>query len=159
MRKYELSAGKRKALAKLMIRDDVPIRVRPLDDGIEVHASEAHQAIFKAFAEMIESDAEQSRTYKLPKGKLGALSELMIRSDVPVRVSPGDDGITVYGSPAVQAVFEAFIHTIHPQGAKKVRGRTDAAMHLLEAPEAFADAQHLFGEKADALERDRDDHD
>ena len=158
MRKYELSAGKRKALAKLMIRDDVPIRVRPLDDGIEVHASEAHQAIFKAFAEMIESDAEQSRTYKLPKGKLGALSELMIRSDVPVRVSPGDDGITVYGSPAVQAVFEAFIHTIHPQGAKKVRGRTDAAMHLLEAYGAFGEAR-LFGEKADALERDRDDHD
>ena len=32
-----------------------------------------------------------SRSYKLPKCKLQALTELMVRSDVPILVSPGEN--------------------------------------------------------------------
>jgi len=53
---YELSEGKLKDLTKLMIRNDVPIRVRPGDDKIQVIGTPAEQAVFKAFIELIRPD-------------------------------------------------------------------------------------------------------
>lgn len=54
VRSYRLPQGKLEALGALMIRDDVPIRVAPREDRIEVHATEEHHEIFKAFLEIID---------------------------------------------------------------------------------------------------------
>ena len=45
-------------------------------------------------------DTVTEKVYRLPEGKLAALTELMVRSDVPVLVSPGDESITVHGTMA-----------------------------------------------------------
>jgi hypothetical protein len=54
------------------------------------------------------------RSYHLPKGKLEALGQLMLRDDVPVRVRLGDGQIDVYGPPEQQRIIEQFIHAIDP---------------------------------------------
>lgn len=97
-----------------MTRDDVPIRVRPLDDRIEVHATERNQAIFKGFLDMIHA-SKQARTYRVSPGKAAALAELMIRSDVPLLVEPDDDAIKVHGTSLEQSVFKAFLTMIDPR--------------------------------------------
>ncbi|MCG3128091.1 MAG: hypothetical protein CHACPFDD_02965 [Phycisphaerae bacterium] len=53
VRFYPLPEGKAEALGALMVREDVPVRVAPKDDGIEVHATERQHRIFKAFVDMI----------------------------------------------------------------------------------------------------------
>lgn len=53
---YELSEGKLKDLTELMIRNDVPIRVRPGDEKIQVIGTPAEQAIIKAFIDLIRPD-------------------------------------------------------------------------------------------------------
>jgi len=62
------------------------------------------------------SDELIVREYALPEGKLEALSELMIREDVPVLVAPRvEDGvIEVHATPQAHRVFEAFVNLIHP---------------------------------------------
>lgn len=58
IRAYRLPDGKREALTELMVRDDVPVLVRPLPDGIEVHGTERQQRIFQAFVKMIHPSGE-----------------------------------------------------------------------------------------------------
>jgi len=60
-----------------------------------------------------------ARTYKLPKGKLKALTGLMVRQDVPILVSPQGDGIEVHATPKQHKIFKAFVNMIHPKGAKQ----------------------------------------
>ncbi|MFQ5489744.1 MAG: M56 family metallopeptidase [Phycisphaerae bacterium] len=115
VRKYELSECKLKKLTALMVRDDVPIRVRPLPDAIEVHATKAQHAVFAAFVAAIEP-VSQVNAYALPEGKLGALTELMVLDSVPVRVAPGSDKIEVHGNGTIQKVFADFVEIIHPTG-------------------------------------------
>lgn len=122
-RKYLLSGDRLKALTALMVRDDVPVLVRPLDDGIEVIGDCTVQAKFGAFVGLLDA-AEEARVYRLPEGKLKALTELMILSDVPVKVRPGDDGLTVYGTGAVHAIFEQFVWMLEP-GHKKIKKTAD----------------------------------
>ncbi len=135
IRKYELDDGKREALTGLMVRSDVPILVRPLDNGIEVHATEGQQCLFEAFVMMI-GKGETEQEYKLSEGKLEALTELMVRSDVPIMVSPGERQITVHGSELEQAIFGAFVRMIQP-------GRRAAGSHV--APGALAYSQAIAG--------------
>lgn len=52
------------------------------------------------------------RSYELPKGQLQALTSLMVRQDVPVLVSPGDDHITVHATEAHHQIFKAFVNLI-----------------------------------------------
>lgn len=86
-----------------------------------------------------ESDEMVIRTYNLPKGKLKALTELMIRQDVPILVSPKSKGIEVHGTEREQAIFKAFIDIIHPEGkSKKSRGRTSADFN--DAIRTYSDA-------------------
>lgn len=61
------------------------------------------------------------KAYKLPKGKLEALTALMVRQDVPVLVSPEDDCIEVYGTPGQHKIFKAFVDLIHPKGKKSAK--------------------------------------
>jgi len=131
VRAYQLAPGKLEAVTELMVRPDVPIRVRPLDGRIEVQASERNQAIFKGFIDLI-SDKKQVRAYRVTPGKLEQLNELMVRSDVPILVEPGDEVIKLHGSSLEQSVFGAFVEMIDP-GASV---REAAVPELREAPAA-----------------------
>lgn len=59
-----------------------------------------------------------ARSYRLPKGQLKDLTELMIRADVPVLVSPHDDHIEVHATEAHHRIFKAFVNMIHPTGSR-----------------------------------------
>lgn len=78
------------------------------------------------------------RTYHLPEGKLKALTELMVRRDVPILVRPTPDGIEVQATPHQHAVFEGFVTLIHPP----------AATNATRAQSEFADKLSLV---ADAM--------
>ena len=54
------------------------------------------------------------RTYRLAEGKLQELTELMVRSDVPIFVRPHDDRIEVQGTPPQHRIFKAFVDMIDP---------------------------------------------
>ena len=110
-KRYKLSEGKLAALTDLMRRDDVPILMRPGDGSIEVYGNQAQHMIFGAFVKMIDGE-DQVESYELSEGKLGALTELMSRSDVPIIIEPGDDSITVHGTDLEQAIFGAFVRMI-----------------------------------------------
>jgi hypothetical protein len=49
-----------------------------------------------------------TRAYELSAGKLKALTELMVRGDVPITVQPHEDRIEVHATPAQHLVFGAF---------------------------------------------------
>ncbi|MGB2987410.1 MAG: M56 family metallopeptidase [Phycisphaerae bacterium] len=68
-----------------------------------------------------DSDETMIRVYKLPDGKREALTELMVRNDVPILVRPLPEGIEVHATPRQQHIFCAFINMIHP----RADGRSD----------------------------------
>ncbi len=108
---YVLPEGKLGALTELMSRSDVPIVVSPAEDSITVHGTTAQHLVFEAFVDMINGDDEVV-AHELPPGKLEALTELMLRADVPILVSPIDGAIKVHGTTLEQAVFRAFVEMI-----------------------------------------------
>lgn len=124
VRIYELSEGKLKALGELMLRSDVPIPVRIIEDKsqIEVHATPAQHDAFLLFVSIIEPKDETAESYGLSKGKLEALANLMVRDDVPVMVSPGDDSITVHGNTVTQIIFRGFLNLIEPDRKQPAGG-------------------------------------
>lgn len=71
------------------------------------------------------------RTYRLPKGKLKELVELMIRDDVPVRVAPREDAIEVHATEGQHRVFRLFIEMIHPEASSS--GSAEAESRRMEA--------------------------
>ncbi len=111
--KYELSKGKLEALTKLMSRSDVPIIIRPGHDAIAVQGGPAVQNMFKSFVSLIEPGEETVVEYKLSKGKLNALIELMSRSDIPVLIEATNQGIEVHGQALQQSAFAAFVDAIN----------------------------------------------
>lgn len=120
--RYKLSPKKLDKLTKLMVRDDVPIKVRPGEGFIEVMGTSAEHAVFRAFVNMIDAKSE-IRPYSLSEGKLKALTDLMILEDVPVLVSPGQGEIKVHGGSPTQEVFAAFVNMIEP--GERVSGVTN----------------------------------
>jgi beta-lactamase regulating signal transducer with metallopeptidase domain len=125
-RVYRLSKDKHKALQNLMVRSDVPIVVTPGEDQIIVHGTDSQQRVFGTFVELIDPEGKtevfrpgqkgvEDEVYVLPSGKLEALTELMILDDVPVLVAPGDEALKVYGKPAQQEAFAAFVDLVHPK--------------------------------------------
>jgi len=66
------------------------------------------------------------KVYELPQGKLEALTALMIREDVPVRVRRVENGIEVHGTARQHEVFEAFVDLIHPEGGVEPHGEGHA---------------------------------
>ena len=113
-RVYELPEGKLEALTKIMIRADVPIPVQRLPEGLEVHGTPAQHQAFAAFVHLITDREERWHEYACPEAKLGALTELMIRDDVPVKVRPDQTGINVLGDMTVQHIFRGFLELISP---------------------------------------------
>lgn len=130
-RTYELPKGKLEALTQLMVRQDVPVYVSPGEDSITVHGTPMQHIIFQAFCTMINGE-DQVKQYPLSEGKLEALSELMIRPDVPILVSPGDAAIELHGTDLEQHVFDAFIKMIEPDKADA--GHAGISIGVVPAP-------------------------
>lgn len=133
-RSYKLSGDRLEALTELMVRDDVPVLVTPTGDGIDVHGTESQQAVFAAFIKMITAN-EKAAQIKLPNDKLEAVKKLAALDSVPTRFHLTNDWISVQGSPAEQAVFDAFIALIHPK-AKTGSSSTSAGALSPVAPVA-----------------------
>ncbi|HPF40059.1 MAG TPA: M56 family metallopeptidase [Phycisphaerae bacterium] len=122
-RTYQLPEAKLKALTRLMSRSDVPTRIQSVPGGILVMAPEADQAKFAAFVEMITGKGmDDAQSYKLPQGKLEALTELMALDDVPVLVHPGDEEIGVQGGALIQRTFRDFLTLLGPRGTAAATG-------------------------------------
>lgn len=122
VRTYTLPARKRELLVALMAREDVPVRIRVLDNGIEVRGTEAEHAAVAGFVALIHPESERWEVYTLPQGKLEALSELMVLEEVPVLVSPEKDRIRVRGTDLQHQAFAAFVKAIDsPKHSKKLR--------------------------------------
>lgn len=62
-----------------------------------------------------DNGADVAREYRLPDGKLQALTELMSRQDVPVLIEQHEDKIVVHAPESKQRVFAAFVKLIHPE--------------------------------------------
>jgi beta-lactamase regulating signal transducer with metallopeptidase domain len=79
------------------------------------------------------------RSFKLPEGKLEALTDLMVRADVPVLVSPGEGFIEVHGTPQQQIIFEAFCLMINGEDQVKQyplsAGKLEALSKLMVRPD------------------------
>jgi len=144
-RSYKLSEGKLAALTDLMRRDDVPILMRPGDDGIEVIGNQAQHMIFGAFVKMIDGK-DQTKSYELSEGKLSALTELMSRADVPIIIERGDDSITVHGTDLEQAIFGAFVKMI--SGATKVTQAIEVGPGADASARRWADVAKLYEREA-----------
>jgi beta-lactamase regulating signal transducer with metallopeptidase domain/chaperonin cofactor prefoldin len=54
------------------------------------------------------------RSYELPQGKLEALTELLVRDDVPILVRPKDGALEIIATPEQHEHIEAFIQMINP---------------------------------------------
>lgn len=132
---YPIPDGRRESLLKLMVRPDVPPRVREVDGGIEFNGTADQHAAFSAFAEMISGEMEETREYGLSKGKLEALTEFMSRDDVPVIIEPNDENLRVRGNAAVQRVMRNFINLIEPESgamAPAAAGNNASTMARIE---------------------------
>ena len=77
-------------------------------------APAAPQAPEAFFAPRGDGGENMWRTYRLSEGKLKELTELMVRSDVPIFVRPHDDRIDVQGTASQQRIFKAFVDMIDP---------------------------------------------
>ncbi len=139
VKSYELPEGKLEALTALMVLDDVPIRVRPLDNGIEVHATAKQQCIFELFCTLINGE-DRVKAYRLPKDTLDQLAELMVRPDVPILVEPRDGQIGVHGTDLEQAVFGAFVELLHEGSGHAAAGAPEGYQALAELAQGYESA-------------------
>jgi DNA repair exonuclease SbcCD ATPase subunit len=146
IRTYKLPEGKLKMLTELMIRSDVPIRVRPGETEIEVHATAAEHCVFDAFCAMV-NGKDRKKAYKLSEGKLEALTEFMVRSDVPILVEGGKSSITVHGTDLEQIVFGAFVRMIQPGAGGEARATAGSDSAHAYA-KALADLAHQYESNA-----------
>ncbi len=111
IKQYAVPPGKLEALTALMVRDDVPVRVRQVGDKIEVHATARQHEVFRNFVDILTPE-EQSRAFRIKGGKLEALWELMKRDDVPVLVEQTAGGIRAHGTPVVLRALADFVELI-----------------------------------------------
>jgi hypothetical protein len=128
-----LPKGKLEAITKLMVREDVPVFVTPGEDKIEVHGTARQHMIFDAFCAMIRGE-EGEKAFEMPEGRLEALTELMIREDVPVLVSPGDGDITVHGNELQHMVFGAFVKMITSEEKPRAATALGYSTGVADAP-------------------------
>jgi len=109
--------------------------------------------------EIVTTDGETTaRSYALPEGKLEALTDLMIRDDVPILVSRDNGKITIHATPRQHEIIGAFIQMINPEGHSARSGSTNplAAATLYQrssqqyAEELKAAAKALEAQKKDS---------
>jgi len=134
-RVYRLSGGKLEPLTKLMIREDVPIRVRPIDDGIEVYATPSQHEALSGFIAII--DPSGVGVAVAPRARAG------VRAEAPRNwaIAPG------------QAVSDA---KLQAQAAKAAAKALDAQRKSLERQaEKLREQSERLRERADELKRDQ----
>jgi len=120
-RTYTLSdPEKLERLTALLVRDDVPLLVRPQEDAITVIGTRAQHERFATFISLIDGESDVQRVYDLPEGRLDALTELMALSTVPVLVRPEDEGLRVWGSELDHDVFAGFMTLLGAEGDARV---------------------------------------
>jgi len=95
------------------------------------------------------------RAYRLPEGKLKALSELMIRPDVPIRVQPTPDRIEVHATERQHRVFRAFVRLIHPEAGGE-EAEADKEVVAPRAERAAGDVEDARRAMMEELERARE---
>ncbi len=83
-----------------------------------------------------DADGKISRAYILPSGRLRALSSLMVRSDVPILVSPEGSRLVVHATPSQHETFAAFAHLISPDSVKIIGSGTNQRRSPVIAPQA-----------------------
>lgn len=77
------------------------------------------------------AEGTEPREYRLPPGKLEALSELMARQDVPIWIERGQGKIVVHATPEQHEVFAAFVKLINPDGSTGAGASTGGASPAL----------------------------
>ncbi len=68
------------------------------------------------------TDGKVSRAYHMPEGRLSALTELMVRADVPVLVSPEGSRLVVHATRDQHHTFASFARMICPEGVRITSG-------------------------------------
>lgn len=102
------------------------------------------------------AEGTEPREYRLPNGKLQALSELMARQDVPIWIERGVGKIVVHATPEQHEVFAAFVKLINPDGSSGP-GHSSGTFGTT-APHASAHALDELRARLDALNAQRDTH-
>lgn len=108
-----------------------------------------------------------ARKYVLPEGKLDALTQLMIRQDVPVLVEPRDDAIVVHATPRDHEIFAMFVKLIHPQAKverregptaviieREARGQTPREADIRQMQDRVIEIQRAAEQEASGAQRD-----
>jgi beta-lactamase regulating signal transducer with metallopeptidase domain len=114
---YHLPMDRLRGLTRLMAREDVPLLVEAIDDGIIVHGNDEQQRRFAAFVAILDP-REELVTYRLNnEGILGDLTKLMALDSVPTLINIGDDALVVHGNANTQRAFAEFIGMIAPGSA------------------------------------------
>jgi beta-lactamase regulating signal transducer with metallopeptidase domain len=121
-RDYKLPSGQLEAFTKLMVRDDVPIRVSPGDELLTVHATPWQHEQLVAFLGLLREQNPTWRKYDLPEGKSEALFELMGRSDVPIQVRSHGGEFEAHVTDAQHAALLGLIRLIHPDARQSSAG-------------------------------------
>lgn len=134
IKQYSVPPGKLEALTALMVRDDVPVRVRQVGDKIEVHATARQHEVFRNFVDILTPE-EQSRAFRIKGGKLEALWELMKRDDVPVLVEQTAGGIRAHGTPVVLRALADFVELIGGE-SERAAAPTGAGLEAVSAGKA-----------------------
>lgn len=137
VKQYAVPAGKLEALVALMVREDVPVRVRQAGNRIEVHATARQHEVFRNFVDILTPE-ETSRSFRLKGGKLEALWELMKRDDVPVLVEQIGGGIRAQGTPTVLRAFADFVEMIGGEAERAARSSPAAGADETAQAELYA---------------------
>lgn len=85
IRSYKLPPGKLEALVQLMIRDDVPVRVRQTDGEIEVHGTAREHEVFQLFLGII-NPSEQGGGGRTPEPMLLGLLSLPAQAELEAKL-------------------------------------------------------------------------
>lgn len=102
------------------------------------------------------AEGTEPREYRLPNGKLQALSELMARQDVPIWIERGVGKIVVYATPEQHEVFAAFVKLINPAGSSGAGHSSSPFGATAPSPEVSAQMLDELRAKLDALNAQRD---
>lgn len=102
------------------------------------------------------AEGTEPREYRLPAGKLEALSELMARQDVPIWIERGAGKIVVHATPEQHEVFAAFVKLINPHGATGAGHSSSRYRATAPSPEVSGRMLDELRAKLDALNAQRD---
>ena len=98
------------------LRDQMAQLAPPQPSRVSVSQTILHPAPPAPTPALSTTSSELALAYHLPAGRLEALTSLMVRSDVPVLVSPEHDRLIVHATRDQHAAFASFARLICPEG-------------------------------------------